>query len=67
MTATAGILYGGVTADEPVYPQSNAYTPPNTTRPIRNFGGSTCGGALFEILRDSCNTAFAQMGVDTGC
>jgi len=66
VTATAGILYGGVTADEPVYPQSNAYLPPNTTRPIRNFGGSTCGGALFEILRDSCNTAFAQMGVDTG-
>lgn len=66
VTATAGILYGGVTADEPVYPQSNAYTPPGTTRPIRNFGGSTCGGALFEILRVSCNTAFAQMGVDTG-
>lgn len=66
VTATAGILYGGVTADEPVYPQSNAYTPPGTTRPIRNFGGSTCGGTLFQILRDSCNTAFAQMGVDTG-
>jgi peptidoglycan glycosyltransferase len=66
VTSTAGILYGGVTPDEPVYPQSNAYTPPGTTRPIRNFGGSTCGGALFQILRVSCNTAFAQMGVETG-
>ena len=44
----------------------SSYTPPGTTRPIRNFGGSSCGGALFEILRVSCNTAFAQMGVDTG-
>src|SRR4029079_12691448 len=25
-----------------------------------------CGGALFQILRVSCNTAFAEMGVETG-
>ena len=66
VTATAGIEGGGVSADEPRYPSTNAYTPPTTSRPIRNFGGSTCGGALFQILRVSCNTAFAQMGVDTG-
>jgi penicillin-binding protein A len=66
VTAAAGITHGGVTRDEPVYPVTSAYTPPGTTRPIRNFGGSSCGGALFEILRVSCNTAFAQMGVDTG-
>jgi penicillin-binding protein A len=40
--------------------------PPQTNRPIRNFGGGTCGGTLFDILRVSCNTAFAQMGVDLG-
>ena len=40
VTATAGILHGGVTADEPVYPVTSSYTPPGTTRPIRNFGGS---------------------------
>jgi penicillin-binding protein A len=66
VTGTAGILHGGVTADEPVYPVTNSYTPPGTTRPIRNFGGASCGGALFQVLRVSCNTAFAQMGVDTG-
>jgi peptidoglycan glycosyltransferase len=66
VTGTAGVSGGGVTADEPVYPRTGSYTPPGTTRPIQNFGGSTCGGALFEILRVSCNTAFAQMGVDTG-
>ena len=45
---------------------STSYTPPLTTRPIQNFGGSACGGDLFNILRVSCNTAFAQMGVDLG-
>ena len=38
---------------------------PATAAPIRNFGGDSCGGTLFEILQQSCNTAFAQMGVDT--
>ncbi len=66
VTATAALTSGTITADEPVYPRSNAYTPPGTSRPLQNFGGSTCGGALFEVLRVSCNTAFAQMGVDTG-
>ena len=66
VTAAAGIEGGGVSADEPRYPSRSSYTPPTTTRPIRNFGGSTCGGALFQILRVSCNSAFAQMGVETG-
>jgi peptidoglycan glycosyltransferase len=66
VTATAGISRGGVTADAPAYPVSNGYTAPGTTRPLRNFEGATCGGALFQILRASCNTAFAQMGVETG-
>lgn len=66
VTATAALTSGAITADEPVYPRSSAYTPPGTSRPLQNFGGSTCGGALFEVLWVSCNTAFAQMGVDTG-
>jgi peptidoglycan glycosyltransferase len=66
VTATAGLTSGAVTVDEPVYPSSNGYTAPGTSRPLQNFGGSTCGGALFEVLRVSCNTAFAQMGVETG-
>jgi peptidoglycan glycosyltransferase len=66
VTATAGITQGGVTTEEPVYPVSNAFTAPGTTRPLRNFGGTSCGGALFQVLRISCNTAFAQMGVETG-
>lgn len=66
VTATAALTSGTITADAPVYPVASSYTPPSTNRPLQNFGGSSCGGALFEILRVSCNAAFAQMGVDTG-
>jgi penicillin-binding protein A len=66
VTATAGVSRGGVTTEAPSYPVSQSYRAPDGGRPISNFGGSSCGGTLFRILRQSCNTAFAQMGVDTG-
>ena len=64
VTATASLESGNVTVDEPTYPVTNEYVAPGTTRPLRNFGGASCGGTLFTILRNSCNTAFAQMGVE---
>ncbi|MDQ3145873.1 MAG: penicillin-binding transpeptidase domain-containing protein [Actinomycetota bacterium] len=66
VTGSAGLTSGEVTPTSPRYPASSGYTPPLTNRPIRNFGGGTCGGDLFQILEVSCNTAFAQMGVDIG-
>jgi peptidoglycan glycosyltransferase len=66
VTGTAGLVSGAVTVDNPSYPVSEGYTPPLTDRPIRNFDGASCGGTLFLILQKSCNSAFAQMGVDTG-
>ncbi|MDP1818516.1 MAG: penicillin-binding transpeptidase domain-containing protein [Acidimicrobiales bacterium] len=66
VTATAGLLSGTVTADDPSYPVSTGYTAPGTDRPIRNFDGDSCGGKLFDIMRVSCNSAFSQMGVDAG-
>jgi len=66
VTAAAALEEGTVTATEPVYPVRREYVPPLTTRPLRNFGGSACGGNLFAILRVSCNTAFAEMGVQVG-
>ncbi len=66
VTAAAGLSSGQISAESPSYPRSTAYVPPLTTNPINNFGGGSCGGALFSILRVSCNTAFAQMGVDLG-
>ena len=64
VTAGAGLDSGLVTTSEPVFPFTDQYTPPLTTVPIRNFGGSTCGGPLAEILVVSCNTAFAEMGAE---
>jgi peptidoglycan glycosyltransferase len=64
VTAGAGLDSGLVTTTEPVFPFTDQYVPPLTTVPIRNFGGSSCGGALPEILVVSCNTAFAEMGAE---
>ena len=64
VTAAAALARGVITPTSPVFPASAGYTPPLTTRPIRNFGGSTCGGNLDELLEVSCNTAFAQLGAE---
>jgi peptidoglycan glycosyltransferase len=65
VTGSTGLQTGKVTPEQPVYPVERSYTPPGTNRPINNFGGSSCGGAFFNILRVSCNTAFARMGSET--
>jgi penicillin-binding protein A len=58
----AGLESGLVTPDSPSYPPLQSWTPPLTTRAITNAGGRTCGGTLADILRVSCNTAYAEMG-----
>ena len=64
VTSTAGVEHGGVTQDSPSYPVQTEYSAASFGRPISNFGGESCGGTLFTILEVSCNTAFAQMGVE---
>jgi penicillin-binding protein A len=66
VTAAAGLDSGLVTGEQPVYPVETQFTPPQTSRPVGNFGGSECGGALIEIMARSCNTSFARMGLDVG-
>lgn len=66
VTATAALESGTATTTEPVFEVTAQYVPPQTSRPIRNFGGSTCGGDLVEVFRVSCNTAFAELGVLIG-
>jgi penicillin-binding protein A len=65
VTAASGLRQDKVAAASPVYPVETQWVPPQTTRPITNFDNSSCGGALVEILRVSCNTAFSRMGVET--
>jgi peptidoglycan glycosyltransferase len=63
VTGSIGVESGVVTPDQPVFPTETAYKPPDG-QPISNFGGESCGGALFDILRASCNSAFATMGAE---
>src|SRR4051794_15252761 len=63
VTGSTGVESGKVTPDQPVFPTETAYKPPDGN-PISNFGGESCGGALFDILRVSCNSAFARMGAE---
>lgn len=65
VTAGVGVQTGKVNPEQPVYPVERSWTPPQTSVPIFNFGGSSCGGTLFRIMQVSCNTAFARMGTET--
>jgi peptidoglycan glycosyltransferase len=64
VTASAGVETGRVTPDNPRYEVRTEYTAPRAGRAIRNFGGESCGGTLFDILAVSCNTSFAEMGAE---
>ncbi|HEX7275818.1 MAG TPA: penicillin-binding protein 2 [Acidimicrobiales bacterium] len=66
VTAAAALASGVATLAQPVYPVLTELPLPQSVEPLRNFGGSACGGPLPEILKISCNTAFAQMGLDLG-
>jgi penicillin-binding protein A len=65
VTVASGLRTGTVTPDQPVYPVEAAWTPPLTDVPITNFGGSSCGGTMIQLLRVSCNTGIARMAVET--
>ncbi len=64
VTAAAALDNGVVTLDAPEFEAVDSYLPPLTERPIGNFGGSTCGGNMVELLVVSCNTAFAEIGAE---
>jgi peptidoglycan glycosyltransferase len=49
-----------------VYPELIELDLPLTDRTLQNFGGSQCGGNLFDSFTVSCNTTFGQIGLDLG-
>jgi penicillin-binding protein A len=65
----AAALESGLTPDSPL-PAPDVLPLPGSSAQIGNFGGASCGGggtvSLAEALRISCNTAFAQLGMDLG-
>lgn len=66
VTAAAALSTGLATPTSPTYPVRRELDLPLTTRNLRNFGGAACGGTLADALRVSCNTTFAQVGLDLG-
>jgi peptidoglycan glycosyltransferase len=68
VTASAA-LEAGVSPDQS-FPDPAALDLPQTTATISNFGGSLCNGGspltLTQALTVSCNTTFAQLGLDLG-
>lgn len=49
------------------YPFLSSLPLPQTAgQSLRNFGNEVCGGTLPNLLRVSCNTGFAQIGMDMG-
>ncbi|MDQ4040081.1 MAG: penicillin-binding protein 2 [Actinomycetota bacterium] len=65
----AAALSDGYTPDT-VLPAPDVLELPGTSATLRNFGGSSCSGSgeqsLIDALTISCNTAFAQLGIDLG-
>lgn len=64
ITAAAALESGVATMTEPGFEPTDAYTPPLTERPLTNFGGSTCGGNLTELIVASCNTGFGRLAAE---
>lgn len=63
---TATALQDGVTSLDRSWPSERAWTPPQTSKPLGNYGGSSCGGTMAEVFYRSCNIPFAQMAIELG-
>jgi len=66
---SAAALEDGRSPDT-VIPAPDVLTLPDTNTQLRNFNNSTCSQSgeqtLLQALTISCNTAFAQLGIDLG-
>ncbi|KUI44379.1 penicillin-binding protein [Mycobacterium sp. IS-1590] len=66
---TAAALQRGATVNTQLTAESRIPLP-DSTATLENFGGSACGGGPTTSLREafarSCNTAFVELGIDTG-
>jgi len=48
------------------YPDASSIALPNTNLRLQNYGGGTCGGTVAIMLPPSCDTGFAELGMDLG-
>ncbi len=70
VTSAAALTEGTVDSPDTLVAAPKELTLPQTSRPLRNFGGETCDPSgrqsLTDALAISCNTAYAQLGLDVG-
>lgn len=69
LVTAAAALESGAYDEDSELPAPVRLDLPQTSATIGNFGGGGCGGdpiTLADALRVSCNTAFAQLGMDLG-
>ncbi|WP_418275462.1 peptidoglycan D,D-transpeptidase FtsI family protein [Isoptericola jiangsuensis] len=70
LVTTAAALESGDYEPDTVIPAPVTYTLPGTSTSLPNYGGEACSSTneqtLADALRISCNTAFAELGVDLG-
>jgi peptidoglycan glycosyltransferase len=69
IVSAAALSTGQYTPDS-VVAAPQELTLPGTSTPLQNFGGEACSSSgqqkLIDALTISCNTAFAQLGIDLG-
>ncbi len=69
VVSAAALATGEYTPDTPI-PAPDVLTLPGTSTTMENFDGESCNGGadqpLIDALTISCNTAFAQLGIDLG-
>lgn len=63
---TATALEDGVIDMDSSFPDERQWTPPQTSNPIGNYGGTLCGGGMAEVFYRSCNIPFAKIAVELG-
>ena len=69
VVAAAALESGKYRPDAPLIPAPAVLDLPDTTAVIRNYDGAPCFGgraSLTQALAISCNTAFANVGMDLG-
>jgi peptidoglycan glycosyltransferase len=70
VVVSAAALASGDYTPDTVIPAPDVLPLPGTSTTLENFGGESCSSSgeqsLIDALTISCNTAFAQLGIDLG-
>jgi len=70
VVVSAAALASGKYTPQTAVPAPDKLTLPGTSTTLENFNGESCNGGadqpLIDALTISCNTAFAQLGIDLG-